>query len=92
MTAAAKRKIGRPVTQPCGTMAGYNRHRYRGEQVCGPCAAAEREREAARPKRTHAEKVAGRKTPLQPCGTTAARQRHWRRNETCWVCWVGDVA
>jgi hypothetical protein len=30
-------QIGRPVTQPCGTVAAYKRHRKNGEQPCGPC-------------------------------------------------------
>lgn len=28
---------GRPVTQPCGTVAAYRRHRKAGEQPCEPC-------------------------------------------------------
>lgn len=35
-------------TSPCGTQAGYQRHRYRGEATCQPCrtaaTAARRER------------------------------------------------
>jgi hypothetical protein len=30
--------------QSCGTVAAYNRHRYRGEPACEPCLAAARER------------------------------------------------
>jgi len=36
---------GRPATQPCGTPAGHKRHKYNGEDPCGPCAAAEAERQ-----------------------------------------------
>lgn len=30
--------------QPCGTWAAYERHRTRGEEACGPCKAANREK------------------------------------------------
>lgn len=40
-------QIGRPATQPCGTVAAAKRHRRRGEPLCGPCrqALAEYQRE-----------------------------------------------
>lgn len=44
--------IGRPVTQPCGTVAAYKRHQRRQEPPCQPCrdawAAWQRERYRAR--------------------------------------------
>lgn len=30
-------KIGRPVTQPCGTTAAYRRHLRHNEPPCQPC-------------------------------------------------------
>lgn len=32
--------VGRPITEPCGTVAAYKRHRKHGEDPCGPCKAA----------------------------------------------------
>ncbi len=37
---------GRPVTQPCGTVAAYRRHGRNGEEPCEACRQAERERQA----------------------------------------------
>lgn len=34
---------GRPVTQPCGTVAAYNRHKRNGEPVDAACREAGRE-------------------------------------------------
>lgn len=31
---------GRPVTEPCGTVAAYKRHRRHNEPPCAACAAA----------------------------------------------------
>jgi hypothetical protein len=28
---------GRPIEQPCGTAAGRERHRQRGEEICDDC-------------------------------------------------------
>jgi len=36
-------KPGRPVTQPCGTVAAYKRHRSHGEEPCAACRAANAE-------------------------------------------------
>jgi hypothetical protein len=42
------RKRGRPPRQPkpCGTWAAAQRHRRRGEQVCGACETAEKRHNA----------------------------------------------
>lgn len=52
----------------CGSDAGYQAHRYRGEKACGPCAAAHRA--AARGYR-----------PRPVCGTAAAYHAHLRAGE-----------
>lgn len=31
------RPVGRPVTEPCGTVAAYKRHKRHGEDACQPC-------------------------------------------------------
>lgn len=36
-------KPGRPATQPCGTVAAYQRHLRNGEQPCAACRAANNE-------------------------------------------------
>lgn len=33
---------GRPVTQPCGTVAAYKRHLYNDEEPCDACREANR--------------------------------------------------
>lgn len=51
-----RRKVRRPrQPAPCGTTAGYSRHRTAGERPCDECAAAERRRrQATRIRRTAA--------------------------------------
>lgn len=48
MTVTTARKVGRPVTATCGTVAAYKRHVRHGETPCQPCrdawAAYQRER------------------------------------------------
>jgi len=29
--------VGRPATEPCGTVAAYKRHKRRGEDACQRC-------------------------------------------------------
>lgn len=69
-----------PLTIPLGCTgkpgdAGRNRHKRRGEPVCGLCRLAsnhanrERRRGAPNPRR------------LRPCGTNAAAARHRKRGE-----------
>jgi hypothetical protein len=36
--------VGAPVRQPCGTVAGYRRHRKAGEDACQPCKDANAEK------------------------------------------------
>lgn len=36
-------QLGRPPTQPCGTVAAYRRHRRAGEEPCEPCRSAHSE-------------------------------------------------
>lgn len=43
-------KTGAPVTQPCGTRAGYTRHRSNGEAACQACKTAHAAYFAARKK------------------------------------------
>lgn len=45
-------------SQPCGTHAGYNRHRARHEDACVDCRRAETEHRAARHARDKARKAA----------------------------------
>jgi hypothetical protein len=59
--------------QPCGTPAAAQRHRYRGEEMCEPCAAAQRAYDESR--------YQPRERAHQPCGTYAAYMRHKRRRE-----------
>ncbi len=81
MTAAVTvngKKIGRPITAPCGTKAAYARHLRNGEnpQDCELCATVRN----TKPKRM------GR-PPSRPCGTMAAWARHKRRGEQpCQAC------
>lgn len=37
MMADEERPVGRPITEPCGTVSAYKRHRRHGEQPCKPC-------------------------------------------------------
>ena len=62
--------------QPCGTTAGYQRHRYRGEPACEPCLAAWREQSL---RRLRAQGVLPRLEPL--CGTETGYRAHLRRGE-----------
>lgn len=50
------RKLGRPATQPCGTVAAFQRHKYNGEEPCDLCRAAERERQAEAYQRRKAQR------------------------------------
>lgn len=70
----ARRK---PLVQPCGTQAGWHRHRRRGEEPCESCREANRERHRERRRARGVQP----KPPLQPCGTKAGYQCHSRRGE-----------
>lgn len=68
--------------QPCGTNAGYYRHRNHGEQVCDDCRNAHRVYmnmwNRGGPKRPRSE---------ARCGTTAGYLRHWRnKQDACAAC------
>jgi len=69
------RDAERPNLQPCGTYAGYERHKYHNEPACDECSAAmaayfrtrrERDRQPAKPSQFTDEK----------CGTWPGRRRH----------------
>ena len=62
--------------QPCGTAAGYQRHRYRGEPACELCLAAWAAKGRAR---LRAAGVEPRQEAL--CGTEAGYKAHIRRGE-----------
>jgi hypothetical protein len=51
---------GRPVTQPCGTMAAYQRHYQHGEDPCDDCRRARHEAYILGEPRTEARKEAHR--------------------------------
>lgn len=38
-------QLGRPPTQPCGTVAAYRRHRRAGEEPCDLCRSAYSDRQ-----------------------------------------------
>ena len=72
--------------KPCGTVAGYARHRLHGEKACEACLTAYREYQRAY-RAEHGRPEPGTVREVAPCGTYAAHQRH-RANaeEPCEPC------
>lgn len=65
--------------KPCGTVAAYERHRRRGEEVCEACREARRVYSNAQ--------YVPRDRDRPPCGTTAGYHYHIRHGEqTCRAC------
>lgn len=65
--------------EPCGTVGGYGRHKWRGEPIDEACQIAWRDYHRARRAAGYAPPETKRE--LAPCGTFAAAQRHRKHGE-----------
>lgn len=66
------------VTRPCGTRAGYLRHRAAAQPPCAACVGGNRQEERDKARRRRGYQGP---RPLAPCGTHAAFTRHRTHGE-----------
>lgn len=85
----ARPRVSRKPPAPCGTEAGYHRHKRHGEPVCDDC-----RQEHNAQKRERLSQAKAKADAASACGTRRGYHRHRRNGEpACDPCrWANDAA